>query len=231
MSEGLADTIADELFFMVNVRGRSSGLPMNIWIGPRGGAKHDAEGIPPSPRIKVQMNHREQFDTEALAVVSVEDIPEVKEGRLAGNDLDLVRRYIAINRQAILDHWYEKTDGIELGRALKTLNADIEEILADMVSARGNMTGVDNTIFISVNIPGRAPHIRIAVEPPTHLDPFGKCAVVSVGDGSVVEGTLPARVRDQARDFVALNWQALLDYWHCRIATAELLQRLRAIRT
>jgi hypothetical protein len=105
----------DELFLMVNVRGRSSGLPLNIWIGPRGRARHAA-------RIKAQMNHRAQFDLDQLAVVSVEDDPpQVIEGSLSAEDLDLVRRYIVLNRQAILDHWREKTDGVELSRALRRL--------------------------------------------------------------------------------------------------------------
>jgi hypothetical protein len=105
----------DELFLMVNVRGRTSGLPMNVWIGPRGHARHAA-------RIKVQMDHRETFDIDNLAVVSVEDNPpEVKEGSLSAADLDLVRRYITQNRSAILDHWHERTDGVELSRALKPL--------------------------------------------------------------------------------------------------------------
>ena len=105
----------DEQFLMVNVRGRSSGLPMNVWIGPRGHARHAA-------RVKVQMDHREQFDLGNLAVVSVEDDPpKVIEGRLGAADLALVRRYIMRNRQAILEHWAEQTDGIELGRALQRL--------------------------------------------------------------------------------------------------------------
>jgi hypothetical protein len=105
----------DELFFMVNLRGRTSGLPMNVWIGPRGRARHAA-------RIKVQMDHREQFDVDNLAVVSVEDrLPRVIEGQLDAADLDLVRRYIVLNRQAILDHWHEQTDGAEVIRALRRL--------------------------------------------------------------------------------------------------------------
>ena len=88
---------------------------MNIWIGPRGHARHAA-------RIKVQMDHRQQFDVDQLAVVSVEDDPpQVLEGRLDAADLDVVRRYIALNKQTILDHWLERTDGIELSRALKPL--------------------------------------------------------------------------------------------------------------
>lgn len=105
----------DELFFMVNVRGRSSGLPMNIWIGPRGHARHAA-------RVKVQMNHHQHFDIDRLAVVSVEDDPpQIIEGTLSTADLDLVRCYITLNKAAIVEHWQEKTDGVELSRALRPL--------------------------------------------------------------------------------------------------------------
>jgi hypothetical protein len=72
--------------------------------------------------VKVQMDHRETFDIDNLAVVSVEDNPpEVKEGSLSAADLDLVRRYLTQNRSAIVDHWHERTDGVELSRALKPL--------------------------------------------------------------------------------------------------------------
>jgi hypothetical protein len=107
--------VDDELYTMVNLRGRSTGLPMNIWIGPKGHARHAA-------RIKVQMDHRTKFDLDLLAVVGVAADPaEVIEGRLTPADLALVQRYVALNRQAILDHWNEKTDGMQLTRALKPL--------------------------------------------------------------------------------------------------------------
>ena len=100
---------------MVNLRGRSTGLPMNVWVGPRGRARH-------ASRIKVQMDHREAFDLEHLAVVSVEtDPPKVVEGKLSAGDLEQVRAWIRLNRAAILAHWREEMDGIELGRALKPL--------------------------------------------------------------------------------------------------------------
>jgi hypothetical protein len=68
------------------------------------------------------MDHRQQFDVDHLAVVSVEDDPpQVLEGRLDAADLDVVRRYITLNKQTILDHWQERSDGIELSRALKPL--------------------------------------------------------------------------------------------------------------
>jgi hypothetical protein len=72
---------------------------MNIWIGTRGAQQ--------AARIKVQPDHRERFDIDRLAVVGVEDPPEVKEGRLNTEDLELVR---AISPASVLDHWNEKTD-------------------------------------------------------------------------------------------------------------------------
>ena len=106
-----------ELFELVNLRGRSTGLRNNIWIGPRGGARHAA-------RIEVQRDHREKFDRSDLAVVSVvDDPPQVVEGELSAEDLELVRRYVVLNRAAILAHWREETDGVELSRALKPIDA------------------------------------------------------------------------------------------------------------
>jgi hypothetical protein len=105
----------DWTFEMVNLRGRSTGLPMNVWVGPRGGARH-------ASRIKVQMDHRERFDFENLAVVSLEtDPPAVVGGWLDAEDLATVRAWIALNREAILAHWREETDGVELARALRPL--------------------------------------------------------------------------------------------------------------
>jgi len=53
-----------------------------------------------------------------------------------------------------------------------------EEAVADMVSYRKNVTGLDNTIFISVKFAQHAPRIKVAVDPPTHIDPFGSSASV-----------------------------------------------------
>jgi hypothetical protein len=60
-------------------------------------------------RIWVQADHREQFDLGNLAVVSLEDdLPKIIEGRLAAIDLNRVRRWFALNQDAILDHWAER---------------------------------------------------------------------------------------------------------------------------
>ena len=108
-------TIALDPFFAVNLTSRTTGLPMNIWLNPRGQAGHTA-------RIWVQANHHEQFDLDHLAVVNVEDDPaQVMEGQLSVADLFQVRRYVALNRTAILDHWVGRTDSAELAHNLRPL--------------------------------------------------------------------------------------------------------------
>jgi len=57
-----------------------------------------------------------------LATISVEDDPpRLLEGPLSAADLAAVRRWIALNRAAILDHWHGRADGAELARALRPL--------------------------------------------------------------------------------------------------------------
>lgn len=48
MSKG----IEDELYEMVNIYPADSGLPMTVWAGPRGNARHDV-------RVKVNMAQRQ----------------------------------------------------------------------------------------------------------------------------------------------------------------------------
>jgi hypothetical protein len=74
-----------------------------------------------------------------------------------------------------------------------------------------------------------APRIKVAVDPPTHADPFGKNASVSIGDGHVVAGDLSAGVLEEVQGFIEINREALLDYWEKRIDTDELRQRLHPL--
>ena len=108
--------IALDPFFAVSLGSHTTGLPMNIWLSPRGQAGHTA-------RIWVQANHHEQCEIDHLAVVSVvDDPPHLLEGDLGADDLNRVRRYIAMNRETILDHWVGQADSPELARRLKRLS-------------------------------------------------------------------------------------------------------------
>jgi hypothetical protein len=110
---GDSDMNDDEYrFTMMSLRGRSTGLPMNIWIGP-GHAGQTAI-------INVQTDHREKLDFRHCAVVTVET-KELVQGDLSAADLERVRSYIARNHEAILDHWNGTTDSMDLARALQRL--------------------------------------------------------------------------------------------------------------
>jgi len=105
-----------------------------------------------------------------------------------------------------------------------------EELLEEMVSYRKDVTGVENTIFISPRGNTRhAPRIMVAIDPPLSVDPRSKTASVAIADGTVVAGEVRPALLDQARRFIDANRDVLLDYWEYRIDTEELRRRLKAI--
>ncbi len=105
-----------------------------------------------------------------------------------------------------------------------------EELLEEMLSYRNNVTGVAHTIFISPRGKTRhAPRLKVAINPPDSIDPRAETASVTIADGEVVAGNVPAALIDQVRRFIAANRDALFDYWDYRIDTDELRQRLKAI--
>jgi len=102
-------------YWHVNLHPRTTGLPMVVWIGPRMGARHDV-------RVKVSRKHGDRVMPLDLAVMSVRPEPQLLHGELSSADRQAVARWIKLNEQAILDHWNEVTDGIELGAALRRLD-------------------------------------------------------------------------------------------------------------
>jgi hypothetical protein len=105
-----------------------------------------------------------------------------------------------------------------------------EQLLEETVSYRKDVTGVENTIFISPKGNTRdAPRIKVAIDPPLSVDPRGRTASVAIADGVVVAGEVPPSLLDQAQRFIDANRDVLLDYWEYRIDTDELRRRLRSI--
>jgi hypothetical protein len=88
--------IEDEgLFEMANVRPELTGLPFIVWISEKGNARHDV-------RVKVSPGRRAR---EFVASVSVRPQVEVVAGELSAGDLALVRAWIELNRDVIVDFW------------------------------------------------------------------------------------------------------------------------------
>ena len=103
----LADDEQD-LFEMANLFPDTTGLPMTIWISPRGRAQHDA-------RIKVSMVHGPRMDISNTAVMGIRPVPRLIEGSLATSDRDMVEKWILANYDALIDLWEGRIDGIQFG--------------------------------------------------------------------------------------------------------------------
>jgi hypothetical protein len=104
----------DELFLMVNLYPARTGLPMTVWAGPRGKARH-------APRIKVNMVHGNKMDIDDTAVVSILPQPRLVAGSLSAADLAAVSAWIALNRDALLEHLNGAIDGGEMAARARRL--------------------------------------------------------------------------------------------------------------
>jgi hypothetical protein len=85
---------ADELFEIANLFPRTTGLPMTVWVSPRGNARHDV-------RVKVNMTQGDQMNIANTAVVGVRPAPQLIEGRLSPDDERAVFEWVSLNSAAL----------------------------------------------------------------------------------------------------------------------------------
>jgi len=104
----------DELFEVANLFPRTTGLPMTVWVSPRGNARHDV-------RVKVNMTHGDQMNIANTAIVGVRPSPHVIAGHLPPDDLRAVFEWISLNTAALVDYWDGRIDTVELGQLLKRI--------------------------------------------------------------------------------------------------------------
>ena len=114
ISEKADARTSDELYEMANLYPRTTGLPMTVWVGPRGNARHDV-------RIKVNLAHGNQMNIDNTAVVGVRPAPHLVAGRLSSDDERLVFEWIRLNVGTIIAYWDGIIDTAELIQALKPL--------------------------------------------------------------------------------------------------------------
>ena len=89
----------DEFFDMANLPPDFTGLPMVVWVSERGRSRHDV-------RVKVSLIRGPRARPDRMTSVSVRPNIEVVAGPpLSADDLVLVRRWIELNRDTILDYW------------------------------------------------------------------------------------------------------------------------------
>lgn len=97
-AEQLAEPTED-LFDMANLSPTLTGLPMIVWVSERGGARHDV-------RVKVSLIHGRRARPDLTASVSVRpEVGVVAGPALEAPDLALVRRWIELNRDVLVEYW------------------------------------------------------------------------------------------------------------------------------
>jgi hypothetical protein len=107
-----ADT--EDIFHMTNLSPRMTGLPMSVWVSPRGNARHDV-------RIKVNMSHGRQMSIDNTAVVALRPRLRIVAGRLSSDDQRAVAAWVALNSEPIIAYWNEELDTDEFLARLKVL--------------------------------------------------------------------------------------------------------------
>ncbi len=114
VSDAPATADSDDIFFMTNLSPRMTGLPMAVWVSPRGNARHDV-------RIKVNTTHGNRMTIEDTAVVAVRPAPRVVAGRLTPEDRRLVADWVRLNYEAIIGYWDNELDTGQFLDRLKVL--------------------------------------------------------------------------------------------------------------
>ena len=101
-----------DLFEMANLYPRTTGLPVTVWVSPRGGARHDV-------RIKVAQTLGDRMDVQDAAVVAVRPEPVLLHGVLKPEIARAVLVWAALNRDALVEYWNGALDTVELAGRLR----------------------------------------------------------------------------------------------------------------
>ena len=104
----------DELYEKEDIYPADSGLPMTVWAGPRGRARHDV-------RVKVNMAHGNRMSIRDTAVVALRPNPRLISGRLSSADMAALSAWLRLNEAALVAHWDGQISGVELARRLQRL--------------------------------------------------------------------------------------------------------------
>jgi hypothetical protein len=113
---GLSSPEADQdLFEMANLYPRDTGLPMTIWVSPRGHARHDV-------RVKVSMTPGDRMDADNTATVAVRPHPRVLHGELSPNEAASVSAWVGLNEGALVDYWNGVISTVEFVNRLSKLS-------------------------------------------------------------------------------------------------------------
>ena len=106
------DDLDTDFFLMANLRPKTTGLPMVVWVSERGNARHDA-------RVKVALQHGDRINPSDTAVFGVRPTPGLISGYLSTADQRALSDWITLNEAAIVEYWDGVIDTGELLQRLK----------------------------------------------------------------------------------------------------------------
>ena len=103
----------ESLFEMANLFSKHTGLPFVFWIFYRGSAQHDVRvKVSPGPKVLPSQ----------MASVAIRPTVRVLEGEMSGSDLNLLTKWIELNRDVLVRYWdgeIDTKDALDLMQALR----------------------------------------------------------------------------------------------------------------
>ena len=96
-SQLVAEPGAEAPFEMANLSPKRTGLPFVVWISPKAGAPHDV-------RVKVSRGPK-VLPSEWISVAVRPQVHVVGSGKMSGNDFELLRKWIDLNRHVLIKYW------------------------------------------------------------------------------------------------------------------------------
>lgn len=105
---------SNDTYEMANLHPRETGLPMTVWISPRGRARDDA-------RIKVCLSPGDRMDPSNTAVVAIRPQPRLVRGDLPSRDFQLVAQWIEANAAALMEYWEGTLSTVEFALRMQRL--------------------------------------------------------------------------------------------------------------
>ena len=82
-------------FDMANLRPDRTGLPYVVFISQKGGARHD---------VRIKLARAAKVPSEMLTV-AVRPAPRLIRGTMNREEFGLVKRWIELNRNVLIDYW------------------------------------------------------------------------------------------------------------------------------
>jgi hypothetical protein len=83
-------------FDMANLRPDRTGLPYVVFISQKGGARHD---------VRIKLARAAKVRPSEMLTVAVRPVPRLIRGTMNREEFDLVKRWIELNRNVLIDYW------------------------------------------------------------------------------------------------------------------------------